>query len=215
MENLYIYESARTVPEGAKKKIGAGRLSGMTDINPMWRIKKLTELFGPCGIGWKIDNVEKSVLDGNDGVKVAVVDIDLFIKNGEQWSEPIHGTGGSTLVAKEKNGLYTSDEAFKMAYTDAISVSCKLLGFGADVYWDADRQTKYDKKPESKPQEGVILCDRCGHAIVPKSLNGTIYSPEQQAEGTKAKYGHALCWTCAKELAEAKKLAETLDEDMT
>ena len=36
-----------------------------------------------------------------------------------------------------------------MALTDAISVSCKALGVGADVYWDKD-DTKYTK-PEQMP----------------------------------------------------------------
>ena len=52
MENLTIYNKARVVPESAQKTIKGGRLNGMTDINPMWRIQMLTELFGPCGIGW-------------------------------------------------------------------------------------------------------------------------------------------------------------------
>ena len=52
MNNLDIYEKVREVPENAQKKIIAGRIKGFTDINPMWRIKALTEQFGPCGIGW-------------------------------------------------------------------------------------------------------------------------------------------------------------------
>ena len=52
-DNLYIYNQGRQVPQEAQKEIKAGRLKGMKDINPMWRIKKLTELFGPCGVGWK------------------------------------------------------------------------------------------------------------------------------------------------------------------
>ena len=51
--NLDIYNNVRAVPAEAKKEIRGGRLNGKTDINPMWRIKKLTEQFGPCGIGWK------------------------------------------------------------------------------------------------------------------------------------------------------------------
>ena len=50
--NLEIYNKVRQVPESAQKTIKGGRLKGMTDINPMWRIKTLTDLFGPCGIGW-------------------------------------------------------------------------------------------------------------------------------------------------------------------
>lgn len=53
MTNLEIYEKSRTVPKEAKKSIAGGKLKGKTDINPMWRIKKLTELFGPCGVDRK------------------------------------------------------------------------------------------------------------------------------------------------------------------
>ena len=48
MSNLDLYNKVRTVPPEAQKKITGGRLNGMTDINPMWRIKALTEQFGIC-----------------------------------------------------------------------------------------------------------------------------------------------------------------------
>lgn len=146
MTNMEIYNAVRTVPENAKKPIYAGRLKGMTDINPMWRIQALTEQFGPVGIGWYYKTVRKWVEEGADGVKCAFVDIELYIKHNNEWSMPIEGTGGNSFVAKEKSGLYTSDEAFKMALTDAISVACKALGFGADVYWQAGR-SKYNSTP--------------------------------------------------------------------
>ena len=115
------------------------------DINPMWRLKTLTEQFGPCGVGWKYEIAEKRLELGAGDEIAAFVDINLYVKVGDVWSEAIPGTGGSSFVAKESKGLYTNDECFKMALTDAISVSCKALGFGADVYWDKDR-TKYDDK---------------------------------------------------------------------
>jgi hypothetical protein len=149
MSNLKLYDAVRSVPENAKKQITGGRLNGKTDINPMWRIKTLTEQFGPCGIGWK-PVIKKSWLEkGANGEIAAFVEIDLFIKYNGEWSEAIPGTGGSMFVEKEKSGLYTSDECFKMAYTDAISVACKALGIGANVYWEKD-STKYDKKPDTQ-----------------------------------------------------------------
>ena len=150
MENLKIYEQVRTVPNEATKQITGGRLKGMTDINPMWRIKKLTEMFGPVGIGWKPVITKKEISEGADGVKCAFVDIDLYVKyEGKEWSEAIPGTGGSSFVSKENGGLYTSDECFKMAYTDALSVACKAIGIGADVYWKEDK-TKFDDKKDEK-----------------------------------------------------------------
>ena len=144
MGNLDLYEKVRSVPDGAKKTIKGGRTSGMTDINPMWRIKVLTEQFGPCGIGWYYIPTKKWLETSGNEI-AAFVDIELYVKVDGEWSKPIPGNGGSMFASKEKSGIYVSDECYKMATTDAISVACKQLGIGADVYWDSDR-TKYNKQ---------------------------------------------------------------------
>ncbi len=148
MDNLSIYNAVRTVPDEAKKAIQAGRLKGKTDINPMWRIKTLTERFGPCGIGWKYAIVRQWLEPAPTGEIGAFVEINLYIKHEGAWSDAIPGVGGSMFAAKESAGMHISDECYKMALTDAVSVSCKALGVAADVYWDKDR-TKYTEKPES------------------------------------------------------------------
>lgn len=146
-ENMKVYEKVRAVPPEALKSINGGRLKGMSDINPMWRIKMLTEVFGLCGIGWKTEIVDKRLEQGSGIEIVCFVDINLYVKVDGEWSAPIPGMGGSSFVTQEKSGPYTSDECFKMAYTDAISVACKSLGFAADVYFEKDR-TKYSDQGE-------------------------------------------------------------------
>lgn len=193
MDNLTIYNEARSVPDSAKRRIEAGRLKGKTDINPMWRIKALTEKFGPCGFGWKYVITDKRLEQGANGEVAAFLDIDLFVKADGVWSDAIPGTGGSAFVAKEKNGPYTSDECFKMALTDAISVACKALGFGADVYWDADK-SKYEK-PESK-QEAPVLCECCGLPIKAVKCGDRVYPTNEIVENAVKKYGKRLCWGC-------------------
>lgn len=148
MKNLEIYEKYRQVPKEAQKEIKGGRMNGKTDINPMWRIKALTEQFGPCGIGWYYKPINKWIERFENGEAAAFVDIELYVRVDGEWSMPISGTGGSMFVASEKNGPYVSDECYKMATTDAISVACKQLGIGADIYWSADR-SKYDKQQEA------------------------------------------------------------------
>jgi hypothetical protein len=164
MDNLHIYNKVRSVPDEAKKPIKGGRLRGMTDINPMWRIKVLTEAFGPCGVGWKYDVSGKWTESGANGEIAAFVDVNLYIKHGETWSEAIPGTGGSAFVTKEKSGLYTSDECYKMALTDALGVACKALGVAADVYWDKDR-TKYDIPTEVTQEKHNNNPQRQGNTI--------------------------------------------------
>jgi hypothetical protein len=157
-ENLTLYNQVRIVPSEAQKTITGGRLNGFTDINPMWRIKTLTEQFGVAGFGWYYDIKRMWTEPGANDEIAVFAEIDLYIKQNGEWSKPIKGIGGSSFVSKDKNGLYTSDEAYKMALTDAISTSCKALGFAADIYYSKDR-TKYDNKggsntdPNTTPTE--------------------------------------------------------------
>lgn len=153
MEKMEIYNRVRSVPDEAKKSISAGRLKGMTDINPMWRIKKLTEEFGPCGIGWWTKVTDRWTETIGDET-CAFVDLELYVKVGNEWSKPITGSGGSKLATKERSGIYVSDECYKMAETDALSVACKKLGIGADVYFSADR-TKYSQTVDDSKKIGA------------------------------------------------------------
>lgn len=150
MDNLTLYNKFRSVPEDAQKPIAAGKLKGFTDINPMWRIKELTETFGACGFGWYIESEEhwEKQLGNEVGVFCKVA---LVVKHPDtgEWSAPIIGIGGSKLAGKGK-GEGIDDEAYKMAFTDAISIACKNLGMAADIYYAKDR-TKYNTYVEPTP----------------------------------------------------------------
>ena len=167
MGNMTIWDAVKQPPPYALKQIGGGRLKGMTDVNPQWRYQVMTEQFGICGIGWKY--IVKRVWNETipDGQVFAFAEIDLCIKAGDIWRDPIPGIGGSMLVSKEATGLHPTDEGYKMAITDALSVAMKMLGVGADVYagrWDGSKYkddagavTDHSKgqaspKPQPKPE---------------------------------------------------------------
>ena len=173
MNNLDIYDKARKVPEDAMKKINGGRISGMTDINPVWRIKMLTELFGPCGIGWYYITTRKWLETYGDEV-AAFVDIELYIFFENKWSKPIQGTGGNMYAKKEKSGIFISDECFKMATTDAISVACKQLGIGADVYWKSDKSKYTDISDPAHEAPAITYSERLAPVLA--ELERTGYS---------------------------------------
>jgi hypothetical protein len=146
MEKLETYEKLRTVPTEAQKQFNNGKFSG-TDINPMWRIKKMTEVFGMCGIGWYVEVVNREMIKADNGEQSAFVSVNLYIKDEKsgEWSKPIYGEGGNSYEKVTRNGVSVSDEAFKMAYTDAISNATKMLGLGADI-WFANDKTKYTEE---------------------------------------------------------------------
>lgn len=228
MGNMDIYNRVRSVPTEATKPFTNGRFSG-TDVNPMWRIKALTEQFGPCGIGWYFEVLSERCEEHGD-VTISIVDINLYIKVDGEWSKPIFGTGGNQLVTAK--GM-VSDEGYKMALTDALSVACKHLGVAADVYFakDADFGTKYSRyeTPESNAapprretrkkepeipaievpeviemKENALICADCGKTIqaVGKVDIMSLIS------GTLRTYGRQLCWDCASKAKMARNNKE-------
>ena len=163
-DNLHIYRQVSSVPEDAQKPFESSWGKTLTEINGMWRIQKLTELFGPCGEGWFTEVTRQERVDFPNGEVCVFTDINLYLKDTKtgRWSKPIRGTGGNRLVLKNADGLFIDDEAYKKAYTDALGIACKALGFGADIYWGRN-DSKYDsgtattaspsaKEVEKKPE---------------------------------------------------------------
>lgn len=164
MDKMEIWQALEKTADEAKKTIEAGRLKGFTDINPMWRLKKLTEVFGPCGIGWKYEVVSTHVMHGPNEEQAAFVNILLYYKKDGEWSEGVPGMGGSMFVAKESKGLHTSDECFKMALSDAIGTACKALGMSADIYFSKDR-SKYTEAQDAPEVKMETVQDAAGFVI--------------------------------------------------
>jgi len=151
-ENLKIWNQCKQPPKSALKRIVAGRLKGKTDINPQWRYQVMTEIFGPCGVGWKYEIVRVWYEEGSDKQVFAFAEVHVYIRENGEWSDPIPGVGGSMLVTAERSGLHSSDEGYKMAVTDALSTALKMLGVAADIYAGAWDGTKYiTKEVKDKP----------------------------------------------------------------
>lgn len=147
------YAKASCVPKRVLKPIGAGRLKGKSDINPQWKISLMTEIYGMCGIGWKFEVTDKTTVPvGNTGEVMVFMTVAVYIKDGEKWSEPVYGMGGDFIVKKERNGLYSNDEAYKMCLTDALGNALKYIGVAADVYEQLN-DTKYSERPSAIAEE--------------------------------------------------------------
>lgn len=170
MDNMDIYNKVRVVPPQALKPIQAGRLKGMSDINPMWRIKVMTETFGICGVGWKYTITKQWTECHNNEVK-AYCNVDLFIKVDGEWSDAIQGTGGSSEVSMERNGAYVSDECYKMALTDALSVAMKALGVGADIYFEKDRTKYTDSTDATNSATNTAATQQAAQQYHPNDIN--------------------------------------------
>lgn len=139
----------KTDPAHTQKFKRGGGFAG-TAIKPMWSYRRLTEEFGPCGTGWGADKPEFQVVQGdNREVLVFCTVSGWYIQDGEK--KHVHGVGGDKVVTYIKaNEQYkrperweNDDEAFKKAFTDALTNAFKFVGVGADVHMGMFDDSKY------------------------------------------------------------------------
>ena len=179
-ENTLLWDALKRPPTGALREIRGGRLNGKTDINPQWRMQAMTEQFGPVGDGWRYTIDRLWLEPATEGQVAAFAQVSLYFRWPEgEWCDPIPGIGGSMFIEQERGGLHTSDEAFKMAVTDALSVAMKALGVAADIYaglWDG---SKYRDMPANAPQNPLA-------APKPPQAVGDAGAHESPAEGGKS-----------------------------
>jgi hypothetical protein len=173
--NLDTWERISRPPASALKQITGGRLNGKSDINPQWRMKAMTEEFGRVGEGWKYSIDKLWTEDGADGERMAFALVSVYVAIADSWSDPVPGIGGSMMIAKERSGLYNSDEAYKMAATDALSVAFKAFGMAAEIYmgnWDGSKYK--DAPPASTPPASLTAQDQC------KELSARLGLPDEE-----------------------------------
>lgn len=147
-DNCRIWNKLCVTPaEYGKQFTRAGGFKG-TSIDPVWRIRMLTELFGPVGKGWGFIQ-EDQWSDGGAGVYTVYVRGHIWYvdEDGERCETMSH-TGG-TVVESRENGygktVSNADEVYKMAETDAFGKCCLDLGLSADIYMGIHDTDKYQQ----------------------------------------------------------------------
>ncbi len=140
MSNTDLWDTlGKTDPGHTKKFKRAGGFEG-TAIKPMWSYHRMTEEFGPCGVGWGVNKPEFQVVPVLEGEVLVFCTVSIWYEKPEQTA---FGVGGDKAVGKNKYGLTADDEAFKKAYTDAVTNALKFIGVGADVHMGMFDDNKY------------------------------------------------------------------------
>lgn len=180
--NTKIWDNLKRVPpEHLKGFKRAGGFQG-TAIKPMWTFHRMTEEFGPCGIGWGINEPSFTVqIAGTDTLVFCTVSVWHQAKENLLW-----GVGGDKVAGTNKYGPVTDDEAFKKAFTDAVTNALKMIGAGADIHmglWDGNKYVD-EKKPKDNagPHSPDNDADRDPDSDT-AHLNGTPGAPKRLARG--------------------------------
>jgi hypothetical protein len=154
MDNMQLWNSVAKTDPRQVKEITGKQYKGNSP-KPYYIVRRLTETFGPCGIGWgstilseRMEPLGKSVLH------IAVVRF-WYVLDGKRGEvEQI----GQTLACYEKaDGSKTivDEDAPKKSVTDALVKCASYLGFGGDIFagrWDdskyvAELRREFAEKP--------------------------------------------------------------------
>lgn len=155
--NLELWDKVSRVPKEHLKAFDRGNFKG-TAIKPAWAIKTLTEALGPVGDAWSIGAPDFTLVDGVKGEKLVYCVVSVTMPNGGR----VVGVGGDKVTKYiAPNEKYNrperwenDDEAFKKAYTDALTNALVKLGVGADIHmglWDGNKYVDEGKAEPEKP----------------------------------------------------------------
>lgn len=136
-DHLVLWDALRTpATKDVKGFKRAGGFSGHA-VRPIASIRKMTEEFGPCGSGWRTGEPQFQVIQAGNEMAVYCT-VALYAGGDAIW-----GVGGDMVMKETKYGLKADDEAFKKAYTDALTNAMKYLGMAADVHEGRFDDSKY------------------------------------------------------------------------
>lgn len=165
MSNKALWERVCVTDPAAVKPITGKQYNGNSP-KPYWIVERLTDEFGPCGIGWgfQIINERFERFSDTDSLHVAVVRL-WYVQDGKRGElEQIGQTKASYVTSK---GSFALDEdAPKKSVTDALVKCASYLGFAGDIFsgrWDdskyvAEARAEWEgRKREADPQRRAWL----------------------------------------------------------
>lgn len=137
-KNKELWSRAFTTDPKAVKAITGKQYKGNSP-KPYWIVERLTDEFGPCGIGWgfQILNERFERFSDTDTLHIAAVRF-WYVLDGQRGElEQIGQTKASYMTG---SGAFLLDEdAPKKSVTDALVKCASYLGFAGDIFsgrWD-------------------------------------------------------------------------------
>jgi hypothetical protein len=209
MNNTALWQKfENTDPKTTKGFSRGGGFNG-TAINATSIQKKLTEEFGPCGMGWRFvledDRVEEGhKLKSGDFCKLHIVRGHLEYFMFDRWHSTGPQFGQTYLVGEYSSGTYTDEEAPKKSITDCIGKCAATLGIGADIYLGLFDDNKYVNDATKRDEPTKLEKAAAKSPAKPKTV-----SP-REAFVVRAQERYAECKECSDFLRVANEIADKM-----
>lgn len=145
--NLALWRSLEKSDTRFVKKI-TGKAYGGDSPSPQWIKRRLTETFGPAGVGWGVNVLGERVIDCDDKTKLHSLHIRLWYVHNDKRGE-VEAFGGTPICYMTTGGngkpprfVYDEDAA-KKSMTDALVKAASDMGMCADIFMGQWNDSKY------------------------------------------------------------------------
>jgi len=184
MSNKDLWDSVFKTDPNQTKPISGKDYQG-TSVKPYFIVERLTDKFGPCGIGWGIDIISERFERFGDVESLHVAQIKLwYVLDGKRGEITQMGQTRASYVTSK--GTYKVDEdAPKKSVTDAMTKCASWLGFAGDVFsgrWDDSKYVNDLKKEFAEEKKTITPTTGVREAIEPIRLS-EIEKDAQQITG--------------------------------
>ncbi len=139
--NTALWDSVETTPPSKTKAITGKPYKG-TSPQPYYLIRRATEVFGPCGIGWGFTIIDERLEDGWPNVRIHIARVRVWYEWNGKRGEVEH-VGQTVFCGSNKNGPFTDEDAPKKSVTDALVKALSLIGFAGDIFSGRYDDSKY------------------------------------------------------------------------
>ena len=154
--NKALWARAFTTDPRAVKAITGKQYAGNSP-KPYWIVERLTDEFGPCGIGWGFQIISERFerFSDTDTLHIAAVRFWYVLEGQRGELEQIGQTKSSYTTSSGKFML--DEDAPKKSVTDALVKCASYLGFAGDIFsgrWDDSKYVAEAGKEWKRREQG-------------------------------------------------------------
>lgn len=162
MKNMTLWNDIFVTDPQAVKAITGKQYKGNSP-KPYWLIKRATETFGPCGIGWGIEVVTERFerFGETESLHVAKVRVWYELNEKRGFIEQMGQTRSSYMSASGK--FIVDEDAPKKSVTDGMVKCLSMLGFAGDIFsgqWDDSKYVAWASEETARRETPAITADQ-------------------------------------------------------
>lgn len=207
-DNLALWNAVEKTPPDQTKPITGKSYNG-TSPKPHYLVRKATETFGPCGIGWGF-TVDERIEDGamiepGHFEKMHVAKVTVWYEWQGKRGEVVH-VGGTPFSGcrrpkqgETRGAPFTDEDAPKKSVTDALVKALSMIGFAGDIFMGRYDDSKYVSELQVEAREAA--------KPKPDPANATVVETMLEVIGGLTSRPAITDWQ-AKQNAEIEKLDE-------